>query len=141
MPWFGSRACKKKNLKSFSWLKNIKNKKYPFWRIDAYFSELKKTNVDIINDGGWHFTNVKSPEEIYEKMKNFGHHDEFDISGITLEDVKKKIKEKKVFYNHFADKRNPDKWKYEYELKNIGLELLPSYLKENKDKYKNWLDF
>ena len=141
MPWFGSRACKKKNLKSFSWLKNIKNKKYPFWRIDAYFSELKKTNVDIINDGGWHFTNVKSPEEIYEKMKNFGHHDEFDISGITLEDVKKKIKEKKVFYNHFADKRNPDKWKYEYELKNIGLELLPSYLKENKDKYKNRLDF
>ena len=90
MPWFGSRACRKKNLKSFSWLKNIKNKKYPFWRIDAYFSELKNTNVDIIDDGGWHFTNVKSPEEIFEKMRNFGHHDEFDISGITLEDIKKK---------------------------------------------------
>ena len=141
MPWFGSRACKKKNLKSFSWLKNIKNKQYPFWRIDAYFSELKNTNVDIIKDGGWHFTNVKSPEEIFEKMKNFGHHDEFDISGITLEDIKKKIKEKKVFYNHFADKQNLDKWKYEHELKNIGFELLPNYLRENKDKYKNWLDF
>ena len=140
MPWFGSRACRKKNLKSFSWLKNIKNKKYPFWRIDAYFSELKNTNVDIIDDGGWHFTNVKSPEEIFEKMRNFGHHDEFDISGITLEDIKKKIKEKKVFYNHFADKQNLDKWKYEYELKNIGFELLPDYLRENKDKYKNWLD-
>ena len=74
-------------------------------------------------------------------MNNFGHHEEVDISGITLEDIKKKIKEKKVFYNHFADKRNLDKWKYEYELKNIGLELLPNYLKENKDKYKNWLDF
>ena len=141
MPWFGSRACRKKNLKSFSWLKNIKNKKYPFWRIDAYFSELKNTNVDIIDDGGWHFTNVKSPEEIFEKMRNFGHHDEFDISGITLEDIKKKVKEKKVFYNHFADKQNLDKWKYEYELKNIGFELLPNYLRENKDKYKNWLDF
>ena len=141
IPWFGSRACKKKNLKSFSWLKNIKNKKYPFWRIDAYFSELKNTNVDIIDDGGWHFTNIKSPEEIFEKMKNFGHHDEFDISGITLEDIKKKIKEKKVFYNHFADKQNLDKWKYEHELKNVGFELLPNYLRENKDKYKNWLDF
>ena len=141
MPWFGSRACRKKNLKSFSWLKNIKNKKYPFWRVDAYFSELKNTNVDIIDDGGWHFTNVKSPEEIFEKMRNFGHHDEFDISGITLEDIKKKIKEKKVFYNHFADKQNLDKWKYEHELKNIGFELLPNYLRENKDKYKNWLDF
>ena len=141
MPWFGSRACRKKNLKSFSWLKNVKNKKYPFWRIDAYFSELKNTNVDIIDDGGWHFTNIKSPEEIFEKMRNFGHHDEFDISGITLEDIKKKVKEKKVFYNHFADKQNLDKWKYEYELKNIGFELLPNYLRENKDKYKNWLDF
>ena len=141
MPWYGSRACKKKNLKSFSWLKNIKNKKYPFWRIDTYFSELKNTNIDIIDNGGWHFTNVKSPEEIYEKMKNFGHHDEFDISGITLEDIKKKIKEKKVFYNHFADKQNLDKWKYEHELKTIGFEILPNYLRENKDKYKNWLDF
>ena len=55
--------------------------------------------------------------------------------------LKKKIKRKKVFYNHFADKQNLDKWKYEHELKNIGFELLPSYLKENKDKYKNWLDF
>ena len=141
MPWYGSRACKKKNLKSFSWLKNIKNKKYPFWRIDTYFSELKNTNIDIIDNGGWHFTNIKSPEEIYEKMKNFGHHDEFDISGITLEDIKKKIKEKKVFYNHFADKQNLDKWKYEHELKTIGFEILPNYLRENKDKYENWLDF
>ena len=97
MPWFGSRACKKKNLKSFSWLKNIKNKKYPFWRLDVYFSNLKNTNVEIINDGGWHFTNLKSPKELFEKMENFGHHDEFDISGITLEDIEKKNERKKSF--------------------------------------------
>jgi len=141
IPWFGSRACRKKNLKSFSWLKNIKNKKYPFWRIDAYFSKLKNTNVEIINDGGWHFTNLKSPEEVYEKMKNFGHHDEFDISGITLDQIKKKMKEKKVFYNHFADKGNPNKWNYDYELKRVDFEILPDYLKNNKEKYKNWFDF
>jgi len=141
IPWFGSRACRKKNLKSFSWLKNIKNKKYPFWRIDAYFSKLKNTNVEIINDGGWHFTNLKSPEEVYEKMKNFGHHDEFDISGITLDKIKKKMKEKKVFYNHFADKGNPNKWNYDYELKRVDFKILPDYLKNNKEKYKNWFDF
>ena len=140
MPWFGSRACKKKNLKSFSWLKNIKNKKYPFWRLDVYFSNLKSTNVEIINDGGWHFTNLKSPEELFEKMKNFGHHDEFDISGITLEDIEKKMREKKVFYNHFADKESQDKWEYEYELKKASLDILPNYLQVNKEKYKNWLD-
>ena len=140
MPWFGSRACKKKNLKSFSWLKNIKNKKYPFWRLDVYFSNLKSTNVEIINDGGWHFTNLKSPKELFEKMKNFGHHDEFDISGITLEDIEKKMREKKVFYNHFADKESQDKWEYEYELKKTSLDILPNYLQVNKEKYKNWLD-
>jgi len=73
-------------------------------------------------------------------MKNFGHHDEFDISGITLEDIKKKIKEKKVFYNHFADKENVKKWEYEQELKKTDLEILPNYLKINKEKYKSWLD-
>ena len=140
MPWFGSRACKKKNLKSFSWLKNIKNKKYPFWRLDVYFSNLKSANVEIINDGGWHFTNLKSPKELFEKMKNFGHHDEFDISGITLEDIEKKMREKKVFYNHFADKESQDKWEYEYELKKASLDILPNYLQVNKEKYKNWLD-
>ena len=140
MPWFGSRACKKKNLKSFSWLKNIKNKKYPFWRLDVYFSNLKSTNVEIINDGGWHFTNLKSPKELFEKMENFGHHNEFDISGITLEDIEKKMREKKVFYNHFADKESQDKWEYEYELKKASLGILPNYLQVNKEKYNNWLD-
>ena len=140
MPWFGSRACKKKNLKSFSWLKNIKNKKYPFWRLDVYFSNLKSANVEIINDGGWHFTNLKSPKELFEKMKNFGHHDEFDISGITLEDIEKNMREKKVFYNHFADKGSQDKWEYEHELKKASLDILPNYLQINKEKYNNWLD-
>ena len=29
IPWYGSKACKKKNLQSFSWLRNLKNKEYP----------------------------------------------------------------------------------------------------------------
>ena len=140
MPWFGSKACKKKLLKSFSWLKNIKNKKYPFWRFDTYFSDLKNINLEIINDGGWHFTNVKSPKELYEKMKNFGHHDEFDVSGLKKEDIKKKIDEKKVFYNHFADKESLNKWNYDYKLKKINLDELPLYLQNNREKYKEWLD-
>ena len=37
MEWYGTKGCKKK-LKSFNWLRNIKNKKYKFWRIDTLFS-------------------------------------------------------------------------------------------------------
>ena len=140
MSWFGSKACKKKYLKSFSWLRNQKNKRYPFWRVDTYFSKLKNTNLRIIKDGGWHFTNIKSPQELFKKMKNFGHHDEFDLSGLTVEDLKKKIENKKVFYNHFADKENLDKWNFEYDLKIISDKLLPTYLSKNKEKYREWFE-
>mgnify|MGYP001488803800 CR=1 FL=1 len=40
-PWIGSRACKKKNLKSPQWLRNIKDRSYPWWRLDVYCSENK----------------------------------------------------------------------------------------------------
>ena len=31
-------------------------------------------------------------------MKNFGHHDEFDDSGLTLADLKEKIEKKEVCF-------------------------------------------
>jgi beta-1,4-mannosyl-glycoprotein beta-1,4-N-acetylglucosaminyltransferase len=136
--WFGSKACKKKNLKSFAWLRNIKNKKYPSWRIDTYFSKLKYIDIEIIEQGGWHFTNIKTPQDLFIKMSNFGHHDEFELSGLTVEDIKKKIDDKKVFYNHFSDKSNLNKWKNNDSLEMINLKLLPDYLQKNKDKYQNW---
>ena len=138
MPWFGSKACKKKNLKSFSWLNNLKGKKYPFWRLDTFFSENKLINLEIIEDGGWHFTNLKKPKDLYEKLKNFGHHDEFDESGITEEKLKYYIDEGIVFYNHFVDQTNQNKWNYNYKLKKINNELLPRYLLNNKYKFEEW---
>jgi len=138
MPWFGSKACKKKYLKSFSNLRNLKNKKYPFWRIDTYFSNLKETSLDIIGDGGWHFTNIKTPEDLYIKMKNFGHHDEFDESKLTIEDLRKKIDDDLVFYDHFIDKKSEDKWKSDYKLKRIENHLLPDYLIKNQNNFKEW---
>ncbi len=138
LPWYGSKACKKKSLKSFSWLKNLKTKKYPFWRIDTYFSENKMIDIEIIKDGGWHFTNLKSPKDLLEKFKNFGHYDEFEESGITIEKLKNYIDGGIVFYNHFADQKDPNKWNFNYKLKKINDDSLPEYLVSNKDKFKNW---
>ena len=138
MPWFGSKACKKKSLKSFSWLRNLKSKKYSFWRLDTYFNENKLINLEIINDGGWHFTNIKTPEELYIKMSNFGHHNEFELSGLTVEDLRKKIDEGVVFYNHFSDQTDQNKWNYDYKLKKINIDLLPKYLQDNSEKFKEW---
>ena len=38
MPWYGSKACKKKYFISPQWLRSIKNRKYPMWRFDILLS-------------------------------------------------------------------------------------------------------
>ncbi len=139
MYWFGSKACKKKKLKSFSWLRNLKNKKYPFWRIDSLFSKTKESNLEIINDGGWHFTNVKTPEDLYKKLSNYGHHNEFEDAGYTLDDVKNQIARKIVNYDHLADKSAAKK-NFEFKLKKVENNVLPNYLQLNCELYKEWFD-
>jgi len=138
MKWIGTKACKKKKLMSFSWLRNIKLKKYPFWRLDTLFSKKKYTNINIVDNGGWHFTNLKTPEDMYDKFMNFGHHDEFKLSGISIEEIRAKIANKEMFYDHFADKSSTNKWISDYKLKLVDEKLLPSFLTKNKDKYKDW---
>ena len=140
MSWYGTKACKKKKLKKFSTLRNIKNKKYPFWRIDTIFSDTKQKNVRIIKNGGWHFTNLKTPDELFEKLSNFGHHDEFEKLNITIESLKDKINKKEVFYDHFADKEIKDKWSDSYKLKKIDNSFLPKYLNDNHEKFNEWFD-
>ena len=140
MSWYGTKACKKKKLKKFSTLRNIKNKKYPFWRLDTIFSDTKQKNVRIIKNGGWHFTNLKTPDELFEKLSNFGHHDEFEKLNITIESLKDKINKKEVFYDHFADKEIKDKWSDSYKLKKIDNSFLPKYLNDNHEKFNEWFD-
>ena len=138
MLWTGTKGCKMEKLKSLSWLRNIKLRKYPFWRLDTLFSENKYININIIQDGGWHFTNLKTPDEMYEKFMNFGHHDTFRLSGLTIEKIRDKILNKEMFYDHLADKSSTNKWESNYKLKVIGDEMLPSYLIKNKNKYREW---
>ena len=140
IPWFGTRACKIKNLKSFAWLKDLKIKKYPYWRIDVLFSDLKSNKVKIIKNAGWHFNNLLTAEKLYNKLINQGHHNEFDDSGITLENLKAKIENRLAFYNHKADKTSNNKYEFEYKLKRIDNALLPKYLRDNTEKFKDWFD-
>ena len=138
MLWSGTKGCTMEKLKSLSWLRNIKLKKYPFWRLDTLFSENKYIDLNIIQDGGWHFTNLKTPDEMYEKFMNFGHHDEFRLSGLTIEKIRDKILNKEMFYDHLAEKSSTNKWESNYKLKVIGDEMLPSYLIKNKNRYREW---
>ena len=140
MIWHGSKACLKKNLSTFNWLRNIKNKKYKPWRLDTYFSKNKYINIKIVENGGWHFTNIKSPEDIVMKLLNFGEHNEFEVSNINTAKMSKLIKDKRVYFNHAADKTDRNKYDYSHLLININEKLLPEYLVNNKNLYKEWFD-
>ena len=65
--WYGSKICLKKDLKSPQWLRDLKFKKYPFWRID------KIRDLQIIKNGGWHFSYLQSPENLMKKIAAFSH--------------------------------------------------------------------
>tara|TARA_Y100000766_G_scaffold268758_1_gene265168 strand:+ start:93 stop:953 length:861 start_codon:yes stop_codon:yes gene_type:complete len=137
--WSGSKICKKKDLISPQWLRNIKSKKYPLWRLDSFFSKKKYSNINFIENGGWHFTNIKSAEQIDYKMRNFLHHLEYEESGISVEDLKKNIQEKKVIYDHFTDKRKK-KVISSGKLKKININDLPEYISKNTSKFQEWID-
>ncbi len=140
MSWYGTKACKKNKLISFSWLRNLKSKKYPFWRLDTIFSNSKQRNLKIVKNGGWHFTNVMTAKDIHTKLSNFGHHNEFDISGVTVNDIQECINKRIVNYDHQADKTISEKYGAKYKLKIIEDDILPKYLILNKEKYKDWFD-
>ena len=137
--WYGSRACKKKDLRSPQWLRNIKSRKYPLWKINILFSKIKHNNVNFIKNGGWHFSNIKLAKDIDYKMKNYLHHLEYEESGLKIEDVEKIISEKRVIYDLGADKR-VKKWNSSTNLITEDEKFLPEYIKENKNKFLSWLE-
>ncbi len=137
--WHGSKACKKKYFISPQWLRNIKSKKYSKWRIDLWMSKKKYINVNLINNGGWHFTSIRTPEELEKKLLNFTHHYEYEESGMDINNLRKLINEKVVMYDHNVDQKG-NRWSAKTKLKKIANNFLPNYICENLNKYEKWLD-
>ena len=137
--WIGTKACKKKNLIRPQWLRNIKDRKYPFYRLDALFSDKKFIDVKLIENGGWHFTNLKSAEQIKYKLRSYLHHREFDLKPLDTKEIEKIISNKLAIYDLAADKRL-NKIGKGSKLEKYNLENLPDIIKLNYNKYKDWLD-
>ena len=120
--WHGSKVCLKKNFKSPQWLRNLKFKKYPFWRID------KIRNLQIIKNGGWHFAYLQSPENISKKIKSFAH-GEFNTADTSNEEnIRLKIEKEEDIFNRG------------YKIKKVEIDSsFPKYVLENKEKLKKWI--
>lgn len=137
--WIGTKACRKKYLKSPQWLRNIKDKIYPKWRLDILFSEKRYNDIFFIENGGWHFSFIKKPEDIEKKLRSYLHHREYDIDPLGLDKIKNFINSKSVIYDHRVD-QTQNKFGGGQKLEKIDLELLPKHISSNKVKYLDWLE-
>ena len=138
-PWIGSKACKKSVLRSPQWLRNVKDRNYPWWRLDTFFSKTKYSNINIFENGGWHFSYIKNPEGIERKLKSYLHHAEYEMNPIDKEKISKLIEEKKAIYNLKVDSRL-NKFDEGNKLKKLDLSLLPQYVKDNISIFNDWIE-
>ena len=127
--WYGSRVCVKKYLKSPQWLRNLKFKKRPFWRIDKY-----RLN-NILENGGWHFCNLKNAEELLHKYKNlcetndpYIFNEKIDEKYLQLEEIQKRIKSGEDILGR----------KERYIAKKLD-KSFPKYILENIKNYEDWI--
>ena len=137
--WTGTKACKKKNLVSPQWLRNVKDRKYSFFRVDTFFYKTKFTSIKIINDGGWHFSNIKTPKEIEFKLRSYLHHREFDINPLSVDQINNIIIKKQAIYDLKVDKTY-NKIGNGSKLKKFEINKLPNYIQVNQNNLKDWID-
>ena len=120
-------------------MRNIKDRKYSFYRLDTFFSKTKYINIKLINNGGWHFSNLKTAKEIEYKLKSYLHHREFDANPISSDKINEIMKNKIAIYDLTLDKRER-KFGEGKKLEKCKIDILPKYLNENQTIYKEWLD-
>ena len=137
--WTGTKACRKKDLINPQWLRNIKDRKYSFFRIDTFFSKTKYKSIKTINDGGWHFSNIKTAKEIEHKLKSYLHHREFDEKPLSVNEIDKIIKKKQAIYDLTVDKTT-NKIGNGSKLEKFEFKKLPAYIQNNKNNLNEWMD-
>ena len=117
-----TKIIQKKYLRSPQWLRNIKTSKPAFWKF------YKPRQPQLIYDGGWHFSFLKEPRRIAEKIKGYAHQ-EYNLPELTDE---KKIAER--------IKNRVDIFERNIKYKKIDLDdTFPKYILENLNYFENWI--
>ena len=139
--WYGTKACKKKHLENPQWLRNVKNNKYSFFRLDTLFSKKRYVDKFYVKNGGWHFSNLKSAEDIELKLKSYLHHTDYEFEELGKDKIENLIKTNKTIYDMFGDKTAK---KFDDEkrknLEKYEINKLPMYIQNNLIKFQNWID-
>ena len=116
-------------MKSPQWLRNLKFRKRPWWRID----KLRLNH--ILENGGWHFCNLKDSDELLYKYKNmcetndpYIFKEKIEPKYLNIEEIEKSIKSgvDLIGRGHRYKKVEID-------------ENYPKYIFENYNKFKDWI--
>ena len=120
--WYGTRICKKKYLRSPQWLREIKVVKRPFYK-------FYKPQFDIfIENGGWHFSSVKTVEKISTKISSFAEQQYNSEKYKSIKSINEKIKKKIDLFERG----------YKYKVIQID-DTFPKYLNNNKEKFSDFI--
>ena len=120
--WYGTRISKKKHLKSPQWIREIKAIKRPFYK-------FYKPRFDVfIEEGGWHFSSMKSAENIYKKLNSYAEQQFNNEKFKNLSNIRKKLQNKEDLFD-----RN-----YKYETIKID-NSFPSFIFQNQTKLKEFI--
>jgi len=120
--WFGTRVCRKKDLKSPQWLREIKSRKIPFYKF--YKPKFDK----FILNGGWHFSSVKTAEGIYKKLHSFSEQQFNNKKFKDMEGIKRKIEQKIDLFDRG----------YHFKVVKID-QTFPKYIYKNVEKFKDFI--
>ena len=129
---------KRKNLKSPQWLRDIKGRNYHWWRFDVLFSNKKYFNIKFIENGGWHFSYLKEPKGVENKLRSIRHHIEYDVNPLGVEKIEQMIKDKKLIYDYKSDQRTKNKFENNETLRILDKKNLPKYIQDNEKNLKKW---
>ena len=120
-PWEGTRVAKKKHIRSIDYLRQkirSKNLNYKFFRVD------KEKNIELFENGGWHFNNILTPKEISITFKS-------ELS-------EKKYSDEKIIQNKIDKKIDLFNRGHNYKVVDLNKKF-PKYLLENINEYKDWI--
>ncbi len=135
--WYGTKGCTIKNLKNINWLRNIKNKKYSHLRIDTLFSKDKYQNIKIIDNGGWHFSNLKTIEDLNDKYLNDENHADYS-NLMSIKNIQEDVASWQIGIDHNEDKRSNSKLS-KVKLVKEDVSSLPEFIVNNKNNYDDWI--
>lgn len=132
-----AKIAKYKNIKSYSQIRaypkfHTHNKHKVVKLFLKWFGSIRKRiciknkSCIIYKDGGWHFTYMKSPEEISDKITDFSH-TEYNLDKFTsVDSIQSRMKDFKDPYDRG------------YQLKIIEIDnSFPEYIVNNQKKYSH----